>query len=149
MPARSLSRAVERSLQAKAQALDRLLPRLGQPAARLAAQSRRLDQLASRLAAAAVQTRHAKSVALRAQATRLVQGGRLHLAGQQHRLATLAARLQALDPLRVVERGYSVVQTPAGALLTDPRQLAAGQELVLTMARGVAEVRLDQARLRT
>jgi hypothetical protein len=34
-------------------------------------------------------------------------------------------------------------------LVTDPRQLAAGQELQLTMARGVAEVRLDQARVRT
>jgi exodeoxyribonuclease VII large subunit len=147
--ARALSRAVERVLQARSQRLDRLTPRLVQPAARLAAQSRRLDQLASRLAAAAVQAQHARSVALRAQSGRLVQAARDCVATPKNRLVTLEARLRALDPQRVVERGYSVVQTPAGALVTDPRQLTAGQELLLTMARGVAEVRLDKAKTRT
>jgi exodeoxyribonuclease VII large subunit len=147
--ARALSRAVERVLQARAQRLDWLTPRLVQPAARLAAQSRRLDQLASRLAAAAVQAHHARSVALRAQSGRLVQAARDCVATPKNRLVTLEARLRALDPQRVVERGYSVVQTPAGALVTDPRQLTAGQELLLTMARGVAEVRLDKAKTRT
>jgi hypothetical protein len=32
--------------------------------------------------------------------------------------------------------------------VTDPRQLTVGQELLLTMARGVAEVRLDKAKAR-
>ena len=145
--ARSLVRGVERLLLAQAQRLDRLAPRLGPPAARVAAQSRRLDQWASRLAAAGVQTRHRHAVALQAQGGRLVQVLRERIAAPRHRLATLDARLRALDPQRVVERGYSVVQTPAGELLTDPRQLAAGQALRLTMARGVAEVRLDKAQV--
>jgi exodeoxyribonuclease VII large subunit len=147
--ARTLARAVERVVQARSQRLDRLAPRLGQPAARIAGQARRLDQLASRLTAAAVQTRHAHSVALQAQGGRLVQAVRDRVAAPKNRLLTLQARLTALDPQRVVERGYSVVQTAGGVLVIDPRQLAAGQELQLTMARGVAEVRLDQARVRT
>jgi exodeoxyribonuclease VII large subunit len=147
--ARSLLRSVERVLQARSQRLDRLTPRLGQPAARLAAQSRRLDQLASRFAAAAVQTHHARSVALQAQGGRLVQAVRDHVAAPRNRLVTLHARLRALDPQRVVERGYSVVETLEGDLVTDPRQLTAGQELLLTMARGVAEVRLDKVKART
>jgi exodeoxyribonuclease VII large subunit len=146
--ARTLSRAVERALQAQGQRLDRLAPRLGQPSTRLAVQSHRLERLASRLAAAAVQTRHAQALVLGRQASRLVQGGRRHLAGQQHRLATLAARLQALDPLRVVERGYSVVQTTDGALVTDPRQLAVGQAVRVTMARGSADVELASVQVR-
>ena len=146
--ARTLSHGVERRLQAQAQRLDRLAPRLGQPAARVAAQSRRLDQLASRLAVAALQTHNAQATRLRAHANRLLQASDLRLTDHEHRLITLAARLRALDPQRVVERGYSVVQTPAGELVTDPRQLAAGQAVRLTMARGSADVELAAVRVR-
>ena len=146
--ARMLSRAIERRLQGQAQRLDRLAPRLGQPAARIAAQSRRLDQWASRLAAAAVRTRNTQATRLRALAARLLPASHLRVTDHHHRLATLAARLRALDPQRVVERGYSVVQTPAGELLTDPRQLAAGQAVRLTMARGSADVELAAVRVR-
>ena len=145
--ARALMRAADRQLQTSAQRLDRLAPRLGQPAARVSGQWRRLDGLAGRLAAAAVQARHCRALGLQSQATRLIQSARLRVADQRHRLANLAASLEALDPLRVVARGFSVVQTPAGELVCDPRQLAPGQELRLTMARGVAEVRLDKAKL--
>ena len=142
-----LSRGVERVLSAKAQRLDRLAPRLAPPAARIAAQSRRLDQWATRLAAAAVQTRHVSGNALRAQATRLLRGAHGQVTDQQHRLVTLAARLRALDPQRVIERGFSVVQTPAGELVSDPRQLAVGLALRLTMARGSADVALASVRV--
>ncbi len=145
--ARTLIRSVERMLGAKAQQLDRLAPRLGQPAARIAAQSRRLDQLRSRLAAAAVQTRHARGVELRAHGGRLLQAGRDRVGAARNRLAMLQARLASLDPQRVVERGYSVVQSAGGELLTDPRQLVAGQPLQLTMARGTADVELAAIRL--
>ena len=146
--ARSLARAVERQLAARTQGLDRLAPRVGQPAARVAAQSRRLDQLASRLAAAAVQARHARGVELGLRGGQLLQAGRDTLGGARHRVAMLHARLVALDPQRVVERGYSVVQTMQGALLSDPRQLSRGQQVKLTMARGSAEVELAEVRLR-
>ncbi len=146
--ARSLSRAVERILQARGQGIDRLVPRLGQPAGRIAVQTRRLDQLASRLAAAAVRSRHAQGLALQAQGGRLVQAVRDRVAAPGHRLAMLQARLRALDPQRVVERGYSVLQTPTGALLTDPQQLTPGQVLRLTMARGSADVELASVRPR-
>ena len=142
-----LSRGVERVLAARAQRLDRLAPRLAPPAARIAAQARRLDQMATRLAAAAVRTRHLRDNALRALAPRLLQAAHERLTDHQHRLQTLAARLRALDPLRVVERGYSVVQTPAGMLVSDPRQLVVGQPLRLTMARGSADIALASVRV--
>ena len=146
--ARRLAGAVERVLAARAQRLDRLWPRLGQPAARVAVQARRLDQLASRLAAAAVQARHTRGIGLQGRGAQLVQAGRDALGDARHRLAMLQARLGALDPQRVVERGFSVVQTPAGALLTDPRALSPGQQVRLTMARGSADVDLGDVRVR-
>ncbi len=146
--ASALARGVDRILQAKAQRLDRLAPRVGQPLARVAAQARRLDHLAARLAAAAVQMRHAARMALTARASQLVHTLHERLTARQHRLATLEARLHALDPQRVIERGFSVVQSLDGQLLTDPRQLAAGQRLALTMARGAAEVELAQVNVR-
>jgi len=142
-----LSRGAERVLAAKAQRLDRLAPRLAPPAARIAAQARQLDQLATRLAAAAVRTRHTHDNALRALAVRLLQAAHGHATDHQHRVQTLAARLRALDPQRVVERGFSVVQTPAGTLVSDPRQLVVGQALRLTMARGSADVALASVRV--
>ena len=146
--ARGLSRSVERRLQAQAQRLDRLTPRLVEPAARVAEQSRRLDRLASRVAAAAIQAHHAHSVDLRGQATRLLQASQGRVTRHRHRLETLAAGLRALDPQRVVERGFSVIQSAAGDLLTDPRHLAAGQAVHLTMARGSAEVEIAGVRIR-
>jgi exodeoxyribonuclease VII large subunit len=66
----------------------------------------------------------------------------------QHRLQQLAARLEALDPQRVVARGYSIVETAGGELVVDPSQLEAGTRLELTLARGAAEVQLQSARRR-
>ena len=146
--ARSLARAVERRLQAQAQRLDRLAPQLGQPAARIAAQARRLDRLASRLAAATLSLGHRRATALRSQAHRLVQAAQRGVMGRRHRLDTLDARLHALDPQRVIERGYSVVQSAGGELLSDPRRLAAGQDLRVTMARGSADIELAAVRIR-
>ena len=146
--AQSLVRAVERVLALHAQRLDRMLPRLGQPAARVNAQSRQLDRLGSRLSAAAVQARHKGATELRMKGAQLLQAGRDRVSVAGHELALLQARLIALDPQRVVERGYSVLQTPEGALLTDPRQLSAGQALQLTMAGGAADVQLAQVRVR-
>ena len=145
--ARRLARGIERELAGKAQRLDRLTPRLAPPGARIGAQSRRLDKLAARLAAAAVRTRHAQGYGLRSRATQLLQAGRGHLSDHQHRLQTLAARLRALDPQRVVERGFSVVHTVAGELVSDPRKLMVGQDLRLTMARGSADVALASVRI--
>ena len=146
--ARSLLRAVERALAMHAQRLDRMLPRLGQPAARVNTQARRLDQIGSRLSAAAVQARQAGVAQLRMKGGQLLHAGRDCVGAAGHRLAMLQARLIALDPQRVVERGYSVLQTPAGALLSDPRQLSAGQAVQLTMARGAADVQLAKVRVR-
>lgn len=44
--------------------------------------------------------------------------------------------LDALDPERVLARGYAVVRTRAGAVVRDPGQVAVGDGLDLSVARG-------------
>ena len=50
-------------------------------------------------------------------------------------LGTLAARLDALSPLRVLERGYAVA-SKAGHVLTDAADLAPGDDVSVRLARG-------------
>jgi exodeoxyribonuclease VII large subunit len=58
------------------------------------------------------------------------------LAGAERRLATLAARADAVDPQRALARGWSITRTADGALVRDPAAVAPGTELVTTVAGG-------------
>jgi exodeoxyribonuclease VII large subunit len=68
---------------------------------------------------------------------------RLRLARQQLRGG--AERLQALSPLAVLERGYSIARRADTALvIRDATSLRTGDRLRLTFARGTAAVRVDE-----
>lgn len=74
-----------------------------------------------------------------------VAGGRLTEARAQ-RIATLSARLDALSPLRVLGRGYSVVTRPGAQgspeLIVDAGQLTVGDEVTARFARGRATLKV-------
>jgi exodeoxyribonuclease VII large subunit len=55
---------------------------------------------------------------------------------RQHRLATLAAALDALSPLKVLERGYAVARDHRGAVLSRRAQFPAGLKFTLTLRDG-------------
>lgn len=59
-----------------------------------------------------------------------------HVERSDHRLAVLAGRLQAISPLNVLARGYSVTETLAGVVVRDPAGLAVGDQLVTRLERG-------------
>jgi exodeoxyribonuclease VII large subunit len=46
------------------------------------------------------------------------------------------AKLNALSPLRILERGYAVVFGPSGIPLTNSSQVSSGDELKVRLARG-------------
>ncbi len=54
-----------------------------------------------------------------------------------------AARLQALNPLSVLERGYAVVLRPDGSLLTRAAQAQPGQAATVRLADGTLAVKID------
>ena len=89
--------------------LDRLNPRAG-----IRNEQQRVDGLAERLRLAAshgMELRHS-------------------------RLVGLASRLEALNPLAILERGYAVVTTEAGQVVRRPVDVQAGQPLIVRVADG-------------
>jgi exodeoxyribonuclease VII large subunit len=118
-------------------------------ALRLAMQ-RQVRQQRERLAAQAQHLRHPRQV-LRTVQLRLDElseravhaiTGRIRFA--QQRLRGGAERLQALSPLAVLERGYSIARrVEDGAVVRDAAALKDGECLRLTFARGTAHVRVE------
>lgn len=62
---------------------------------------------------------------------------------QVHRLATLAARLEALDPEAVLARGYALALDAQGRAVTSSATLGHGDRLRLVFARGAASARVE------
>ena len=68
-----------------------------------------------------------------------------HSAGR--RVDTGAARLRALDPRRVLERGYSITRQVDGRVLRSAARVAVGDVLVTEMADGVLRSRAETVEL--
>jgi exodeoxyribonuclease VII large subunit len=58
------------------------------------------------------------------------------------RLGMMAASLEALSPLSVLKRGYSIAQDEAGKLLLDAHAVEAGDTLSLRLAQGSLRCRV-------
>jgi len=152
-------RARERLLEARMQRVDGLARRLVHPAAKLAQQRRDAQALAGRLARAMRHQQGIRRMALVSPARRLAW--RLHqplaqrapfaaasaalrralpasLDRPRARLASLAQSLAHLNPRAVLERGYAIVATAEGAIVSDAAKVAPGDEVALTFARGGA-----------
>jgi exodeoxyribonuclease VII large subunit len=104
----------------------------------------RWQQLDARLRARDLRVRMAQAgERLRAASQQLVVTlrRRLDRAGSRH--APLASRLGALSPLRVLERGYSIVQTPDGRVVRRAADAPVGTSIRVRMHEGRlgAEVR--------
>ncbi|MGH9064353.1 MAG: hypothetical protein ACRD0L_10370, partial [Acidimicrobiales bacterium] len=65
----------------------------------------------------------------RGPAARRLSAASAELAGRRH-------TVEALDPARVLGRGYAVVRGPGGGVLRDPGAVVAGDVLGVTLARG-------------
>jgi exodeoxyribonuclease VII large subunit len=76
------------------------------------------------------------------QALALSHPGR-RLADARRHLDAHRARLEALDPARVLARGYAVVRTAAGAVVRDPATLHAGERLEVQVAAGRFGARVE------
>jgi len=64
--------------------------------------------------------------------------------------ATLAGRLQALSPLRVLQRGYAIATTVdddgAQRVIIDASEAAIGDDLSVRLARGILDCRVEKVR---
>lgn len=155
-----LARAYAHGAGNRAQRVDLAARRLVHPAARLAQQSESTRRLGERLArafmlqrdtlaqrVAVAQARLAReSRAPMPQAQRLAAASRdLAKAGRDRleritgSVERLADALAHLNPAAVLDRGYAIVQRGGESVVTDARQLALGESVTLTFARGRAQ----------
>ena len=164
---RRLARALSHRLDNCAQRLDVASRRLVHPAARLALQSERARVLGQRLSRAfahgrAVAAQHVRAVRARLvrelraplpQARRLddladalARGGRQRLAFAARDVERLGAALTLLNPAAVLDRGYAIVASHDGRVVSDARDLRVGDDVALTLAKGRAEATITATR---
>lgn len=127
----------------RAERLDRLALRLARPGEALHRARTRLAALARRGAQAFAAARHRAAWPLPSCALRLVHAGRRRPAVEAARLDGLEARLAALDPQRVLARGWARVQDPEGRTLSSVRQLPPGQGFALVLGDGTVAATVD------
>jgi exodeoxyribonuclease VII large subunit len=97
-----------------------------------------------RLRRATVTMLAAEDARLGSAATRLPRVTRSALEGQVARLTAAARHLDALDPARVLARGFSVTRTAAGRAVTTAEDVAPGDLLITQLAHGVVTSRTEE-----
>ena len=80
--------------------------------------------------------------------SRLTAAGERYLASRRRAFAQCAAALDAMSPLKVLGRGYSLVRTEDGSVVQRAEQLRVGETLEITLRKGsvsaeVREIRED------
>jgi len=133
-------------LDAQSQRVDGLQHRLGRPTERVQRESLRLHHLGGQLAQALRQPWPMQRQRLQWLEQALHRAGR-HVSQQQtQRLAQLGAQLDLLDPRRVLQRGYALLQDEAGHAVTRTDAVTVGQQLHATLMDGEVVVTVDERR---
>ena len=167
--ARRLSQRVEQRLQAHAQRLDTAAARLARPAQALAAWRQRVQRLEARLAAALRARWQAQARTHEALGLQLARAGRRVVDARREAHRALGARfvraaertlarhadalrrheqaLANLDPQRVLERGYALLEAGDGRALVSAAALRAGQDVVAVLHDGRAELAVRRVQL--
>lgn len=76
---------------------------------------------------------------------RLASAAGMALDGKQKRLEQLSGRLDAMSPLKVLSRGYSITMTPEGHTVKDIEQISTGQRVTIRLHRGTIKARVEEA----
>jgi len=140
-----LAHRVEQRLDGLNQRLDQAALRLARPAQALSALARNQALMAQRLSQAREQRlREARGQASVLQA-RLQAATKTQWPAQRHRIDGFAGRLHALDPQRVLERGYAWLSDPQGQPLTSVAQVRPDDAVQGVLADGVLQMRVTQA----
>jgi exodeoxyribonuclease VII large subunit len=137
-----LGRAVRQRLDGLGQRLDRLAQRLARPAQVLAPLRQRLALLAVRRASAATRAldrERQRQALLEARLRQAIERARREPA---RRLELLAVRLEALDPSRVLARGYAWLSDAQGRTLVSVHAVQPGGTVHARLADGRIEARV-------
>ena len=136
----ALTRRMRTLIDAAEQRLDRDALRLARPGELVRRRSHALDLLSQRIASAA--TRAIAAGLARVDTVGARQGSALTIAFAMasHRLEAASTRLAAVDPRRVLSRGYVLLSDPGGRPVTTIGRISERQMLRATLADGQADV---------
>jgi exodeoxyribonuclease VII large subunit len=162
-----IAAALVRGLEQRMQQVDYLGRRLAHPGERIRAQEQHLAHLHTRMERALSHALVRSGLRLTTLRHRLTAGAP-DLPGEQRlqrriaqRLTTameqslqrwnagllgLDAHLNALSPQQVLQRGYSIVSRLDGCIVRDGSQLALGDDVTMTFARGNARATINDTR---
>jgi exodeoxyribonuclease VII large subunit len=131
-----MTRRMHRVIDTQEQALDRAMLRLMRPAEVVGRHAQRLALLQLRVSA------HAQRGVPRQRQRCIDAAGRLQrsvgvtLAARHQRLVSLEGRLHALDPHRVLARGYAWLSDAQGVPITTAKALSGGQQVQAELVDG-------------
>ncbi len=127
--------------------LERLAGRVGDPRVVVAARRQRLAAFDKRLVALHPRARlGANRAAVDALSGRAAAAVRAALAGRQRGLERGAAGLDAMSPLRVLDRGYAIARLPDGTVVASVAAVAPGDDLSVRVADGEVDVTVKGTR---
>lgn len=133
-----LTRRMHQVLDTQAQVLDRATLRLIRPAEGVRRHVQRLALLQQRMSAHAKQSVPRQRQRCVEEAARLRRALSVTLAARKQRLSSMDGRLGALDPRRVLARGYAWLSDEHGTPVTTAKALAAGQQVQAELVDGQA-----------
>lgn len=135
-----LRRRLRHLLDSHQQRLDACALRIARPTRTLQRQTSRLEMLEQRLQAANRRITERRTLKLQELASRMQRAAAGTWPGQHRRIDALQARLQALDPKRVLARGYAWLADERGSPVQSVAQLSVGQSLDAVLADGSASM---------
>ena len=142
-----LQRRQRHALEGHRTRLEGLRRGLVHPAERLAAQARRLGAARARLALATARGLERRTVWLAGVERHLHQGLDRGLERRAGRVRAAGGRLDALSPLAVLGRGYSVTRRAGdGAILRSHREAPVGSDIDVRLSEGALRATVRESR---
>jgi len=68
------------------------------------------------------------------------------IADKKRDISSVMQRMNAIDPMKVLERGYSFVKGPDGKALVSVSQISHGSDVEITMKDGTAKAKINEVR---
>ena len=68
------------------------------------------------------------------------------IGGKRRRFETAGGKLNALSPMKVLERGYSITRKPDGTVIRDQAQTEIGEILEILLHKGRIAARVEKDR---
>jgi len=141
--ARALRRRMDERLQRHAQLLDHASLRLARPTEGVRLQRERLGLSQHRLARSVHRVLEARQALLRRAAERAQRAVAVARQRERLHLSSALARLDALDPRRVLARGYALLTDRNGRAIVSARRVASGARLFAVLSDGRLDLRVQ------